>query len=311
MNCFLEFQMIAHTDITEENYVSIGKAIRDNLYRPAYSFKTTIFLCGADKSKQDTVRAKLYKSFTDRFNSYLYRIVFPEDLFDELLYSTQYGNLLTLENLLADSVDVICIVLESPGAIAELGAFANDERLRSKIICLVEDKFRRDRSFIAKGPLTLLKEEHRDRVIYYEPNNLDKVASRIRSVLSQFTKSHQPLDNITLLQLDSYLLPIIYLFEPVSKEILTKFVSGVIWKNELAVPATTAALTVLAKNRYVGLTSAGYTLTKLGVDQLVTFRNKGSRYKTYEETKLLDNLRLEILNLQYRKKRLTVGDSSL
>ena len=83
-----------------------------------------------------------------------------EDIFDELLYSSKTKDLLSLEALLAESVDAIVLIPESPGSFAELWAFANDERLRKKMICVVDKKYKKDKSFINQGPLKLVKKEN-------------------------------------------------------------------------------------------------------------------------------------------------------
>ena len=111
-----------------------------------------MFLCGADISMKDKLRYKIANEFKYFWNSYWYEIIYPEDIFDELLYSSRSKDLLSLENLLADSVDVILMIPESPGSFAELGAFANNEKLRAKIVCIIDEKYKKNKSFINQGP---------------------------------------------------------------------------------------------------------------------------------------------------------------
>jgi hypothetical protein len=113
-------------------------------------------------------------------------------------------------------------------------------------------------------------------------------------------------DKISLLQLDNFLLPSIYLLEPVSKETLVKLVGVATESEEFAFQTTTTTLTILTKKRLIELTNNGFKLTTLGLGNFLTLRKTRSRIKSQEETIKLDNLRLEILNLKYRKKRLKV-----
>ena len=102
-------------DISQSDCKKISKKIREDIFKPANSFKTTIFLCGADKSQKDKMRFKIAESLTGFWYKHYYDLIYPEDIFDELLYSSQSKDLLSLEGLLADSVDAIVLIPESPG----------------------------------------------------------------------------------------------------------------------------------------------------------------------------------------------------
>ena len=294
--------------ISEANCVKLSKKIRDDIYRPAYSFKTTIFLCGADISQKDMMRYTIAEALKSRrLYWYYFDIVYPEDIFDELLFGSRSSDLLSLEGLLADSVDAIVLIPESPGSFAELGAFANDEKLRQKLICIIDKKYKKDKSFINQGPLKLVKQANRNGIIYVDPNNIENEIDRLIVALKKVKKvSSKKSDRISLLQLDNFLLPSIYLLEPVSKETLVTIVSSATDDTINSYQTTTTALTILTKKRQIELTINGYKLTKLGIENFLSFRKTRSRIKKQDETIEIDNLRLEILNLKYRKKKLKV-----
>ena len=294
--------------ISEANCVKLSKKIRDDIYRPAYSFKTTIFLCGADISQKDMMRYTIAEALKSRrLYWYYFDIVYPEDIFDELLFGSRSSDLLSLEGLLADSVDAIVLIPESPGSFAELGAFANDEKLRQKLICIIDKKYKKDKSFITQGPLKLVKQANRNGIIYVDPNNIENEIDKLIVALKKVKKvSSKKSDRISLLQLDNFLLPSIYLLEPVSKETLVTIVSSATDDTINSYQTTTTALTILTKKRQIELTINGYKLTKLGIENFLSFRKTRSRIKKQDETIEIDNLRLEILNLKYRKKKLKV-----
>lgn len=295
-------------DISKTNCIKLSTKIRDDIYEPAYNFKTTIFLCGADISHKDKMRYKIAEALK---NNWLYRfyfdIVYPEDIFDELLYGSNTTDLLSLEGLLADSVDAIVMIPESPGSFAELGAFANDEKLRQKLICIIDKKYKKNKSFINKGPIKLVKKANKNGLLYIDPKNIENEIDKLVTALKKVKKvSSKKSDKISLLQLDNFLLPSIFLLEPISKGILVELVKFATEDEINAFQTTTTALTILTKKRQIESTTNGYKLTGLGVDNFLAFRKTKSRIKNQDKTIEIDNLRLEILNLKYRRKKLKI-----
>lgn len=310
--------------ISKADCLTIAKKIQEDIFRPALSFKTSIFLCGADLSKKTSTRSKISEVMKSSFNySVYYDLIYPEDLFEELLYNSNSPDLLSLENLLADSVDAVIMIPESPGSFTELGAFASNPKLRTKLICVIDIKYKKAKSFINQGPLKLVKQANKSNIVYANLDEIgkspvskiklfsnfasdpeiDKIVTAIKKLKRESTKRG---DKITLLQLDKFLLPAIYLMEPVTKSILIDIVESSIENLEYAKSSTITALTMLSKRRFIELTHEGYKLTRLGTDELLSFNKKNTRYKEQQRTVAIDNLRLEILNLQNRKKKLKV-----
>ena len=300
--------MINIESISKTDCIKLSTKIRDDIYRPAYNFKTTILLCGADISQENKIRYKVDKALRSNWLHWFYfDIVYPEDIFDELLYSAKTADLLSLESLLADGVDAIVLIPESPGSFTELGAFSNDEKLRQKLICLIDKKYKKNKSFINQGPLKLVKKANSNGLLYIDPNNIENEIDKLITALKKVKKiSSKKTDKISLLQLDNFLLPSIFLLEPVSKETLVNLVESATEDKINGYQTTTTALTILTKKRQIELTTNGYKLTKLGVENFLTFRKVRSRIKKQDKTVKIDNLRLEILNLKYRKKKLKV-----
>ena len=189
-----------------------------------------------------------------------------------------------------------------------MGAFANDEKLRNKLICLVDNKYKKDKSFINKGPLKLVKNANKHGLIFIDPSKIDREIEKISTALKLMKKTSSKVkDKITLLQTDTFLLPTIYLLEPVIKLTLIDIVGSAMNDEANSFQATTTALTMLSKKRLVELTPNGYKLTQLGVDEFFSFQKRYKRIKTQDKTVAIDNLRLEILNLKNRKKKLKLG----
>jgi hypothetical protein len=62
------------------------------------------------------------------------------------------------------------LFVESPGSIAELGAFAASDALRPKTLAVLNDFYPSDRSFITDGPVQKIREENPELIHYYEWN---------------------------------------------------------------------------------------------------------------------------------------------
>lgn len=300
--------MIQTCNISKLDCKKLAARIRNDIFKPVNTYKTTIFLCGADKSQKETLRYKIDQLLNNWWYSIQYDIIYPEDIFEELLYGLHTNDLLSLENLLAESVDAVVIIPESPGSFAELGAFANDEKLRNKLICIIDKNYKKDKSFINQGPLKLVKKTNKHALIFVDPKEISKEeVEKLKASLRKMKKNSNKIsDKITLLQLDNFLLPSIYLLEPVSKETLINLVENATEDETNVFQTTTTALTILTQKRQIEMTPNGYKLTQLGVKDFLSFRKKSSRIKSQRETVAIDELRLDILNLINRKKKLAV-----
>lgn len=115
--------------LSDSELESVAKVIKEKIFVPRNKKRVTVFLCGADIKNNTTARSKMASIFA----SYpRYELLYPEDLFDDLLAGQGQHSLLKLENILADSVDAIVLFPESPGSFAEIGAFSNNEKLAKK-----------------------------------------------------------------------------------------------------------------------------------------------------------------------------------
>lgn len=289
----------------------LAKKIKEDIVSPVDLYKTSIFLCGSGERNGKTGREIIAKELEGGHLFYVYRynIIYPEDIFAQLLHGSQSVDLLSLENMLAESVDVIIIIPESPGAIAELGAFTNNEKLLNKIICLQDTKYKKGKSFISSGPIKLLKSLKNKQVLYVEFNKIDKHISKIREGINRAKKSNiRRLDYINLLQVENFVLPAIYLLETADKDILIKLVKEVLNPNDknFASHATTASLTILSKNKQVFLTSKGYKLTGFGLNHFINLGKKNRRSYSIDLNKL-DDLRIDILTWRLRNKKLNLA----
>jgi len=108
-----------------------------------------IFTCGAATS-ETSVR----DNFINYTKKYFKHGSFfkAEDAFP-VLVKARKSDLLTIEHKLADYSDCVLIINESPGTLAELGAFATNEKVVKKLLVVNPKEHIESPSFINLGPI--------------------------------------------------------------------------------------------------------------------------------------------------------------
>lgn len=283
--------------LQDEELKILAEAIRDNIFVPSLSWKTTVFLCGADLSDNSTGRHKMAQLFGEYPR---YELLYPEDLFDDLLAGQGQHSLLVLENILADSVDSIVLFPESPGSFAELGAFANNQRLASKLIYVGEKKYEKKKSFINYGPVRLIKASDTGKVINIAYDDLGvedkkkKIYKRINDAISAIKKRFPVKKDVAnIMETINFVLPSVYLIDSVTPGELYKLVQYATGQDKkIAEIATRSSISRLVKNNLINRTQSGYQVTTSGID----------RVRSTIKSVKLDKARIEIVNSQQRKK---------
>lgn len=281
---------------TREDILEIALYIRDEIYKPAYYKKTTVFLCGADINDKTKGRSKLSKHLRSAGNI---ELLFPEELFEELLTGSSGLSLLALENILAESADAIVILPESPGSFAELGAFSNNKALASKIVCIPDKKYKNQKSFINYGPNRLIKAAPPGVVIFAdyedfestpEPIDLPKILSAIKKIKKSEKTTSKKIANI--LDSENFIIPCIHIIDSIGYEELCNLLQAATeQEKKICEIATRSALTRLTRSRLIMKTTSGYKISQAGSEYVRSTFN----------TKKLDTLRFEVINVETRR----------
>lgn len=129
-----------------------------------------------------------------------FEIFRPEEIQDWQSDAT-FKNLVSFERELAGICSLIVLILESPGSLAELGAFSQLTELASKTIVICSDRFDNDTSFINLGILRFLRTNNPSSVKSYpwdvrSPDTITNevvtdVVSDIDDELAKLPKSEQ------------------------------------------------------------------------------------------------------------------------
>lgn len=283
-------------ELRDKDLEQIAKIVQERIFVPRSEKKVTIFLCGGEISNQSNARSKMATIFSKYSR---YELLYPEDLFDDLLAGQGQHSLLELENILADSVDAIVLFPESPGSFAELGAFSNNKELAKKMVVVANKKFKSDKSFINYGPNRLIKSSKTGKITNINYDLLsdeieqNRIYKRINDYVTQIKQKHPVEKNIAnILEAEHFILPCIYLLDRVSNLRLYKLIGFATLQNSsMCEIATRSALGRLAQKRFITKVSLGYKVTNLGVEYV---------QKTFHSM-YLDKARIELLNAENRR----------
>ncbi len=111
-----------------------------------------IFLCGGNDLKRKHFRPYIHEELISRGH----KVVLADEVMNWQVSKDLDKDLLELEKYIAALVSVIPIVCESPGSIAELGAFVSHEQIKNKLYIIIAEHYYEgddSKSFIRWGPI--------------------------------------------------------------------------------------------------------------------------------------------------------------
>lgn len=147
--------------------VSFAATLYASKRLPLKTDTLVIFTCGASADTSKSAREQLLQ-YADKYFQHgtFFR---AEDAFPVLLKSGK-DDLLTIEHKLADYSDCVVIINESAGTLAELGAFASNEKVVKKLLVVNPQEHAGSESFVNLGPIAKAnKKSLFGEVIHYDP----------------------------------------------------------------------------------------------------------------------------------------------
>ncbi len=144
-----------------------------------------VFLFGAQKSPTQNTARDTFFLYSQKYLP-KYKFLLAEDFFK--IYNNKQKDLLSIEEELAQFTDCVLIMLESPGTIAELGAFAMNNTLAEIILAVNKIEHRNEKSFINLGPLSKIEKMSKfGKVIYTDFDSIltasDLISNRLEMSL--------------------------------------------------------------------------------------------------------------------------------
>lgn len=258
----------------------------------------SIFLCGGASKEQGRLRRNIGTELTNIKSKFAYTVHYPEDMFMEQIFGYKKHDLLSLENLLADSVHVIVILLQSAGTLVELGAFANHKFLCDKLVVLIDKKYKKTRSFVNQGPVKYLKDKTRSHVAFTSLND-EKEVTKIAAQLSRKVYKHS--SRVTTLENPvvsmNFYLALIHTFDPVPRQSIPHIIS-LLGASEAAITSAETITNTLINNGSISLKNSQLSITNSGKNTLLSFCQSHKERK--EKDRYLTTTRCGALNLQLR-----------
>lgn len=287
--------------------ISIADELRRHSMHDRASLNVTIFLCGGAAHQEALLRRTVGNALSNLRSKYRYKVFYPEDMFVELVLGHDRQDLLTLENLLATSVGSIVILLQSPGTFSELGAFANHNELKNKLVVVVDEKYRKSQSFINTGPLRYLQRMTDSRVIYelMDETNIESIVRLVSEATREISQKHPPSRDLTnpILCYEVYL-RFLYVFDPLPRKALLQIAKVLqMDKPQLAMTAAETVMNGLVNNGDALLVAGHLRISEQGVKKL--FAAAGTERREKELRGMLSKLRTQALNhtLRHRHNR--------
>ena len=277
-------------------------AVIERKVRTPKNVPVTVFLCGANRDKNKiSVRREAILEFAKE-NLPNTQFFLAESLLNtEQILGNESKNLLDFEKSLSEFADKIVIVLESPSAFAELGAFCH-ESLREKLIVINDKKYKDSESYINLGPIKAIKDASADNcVISYGMNDdgvnhVDSIGDVFHPL---FELLHKPKSVIfTAVTLDCcnpgkkcnkysamMMHDLIYMCGPLSHRELASILETIFGKQNFKIKTHTAilqALDIVSRNDGLYRSSSDgllFNYHRIDVDKIVSvFRNYIQRY---------------------------------
>lgn len=169
--------------LARKDFVSIFTNYNlDNLH---YSLPKIVFICGGDE-KYHSSRTLIEEYFIRKLPKYLtFR---AENVWNIIQSRIKETNALELEEWLADFSDSVIILVESFGTAAELGAFSLNQKLRKKLLPILDYRYMKDPSFINTGPIKWINSESKySPAIYVDYNEILLAMEDVENKLSRKT----------------------------------------------------------------------------------------------------------------------------
>ena len=127
-----------------------------------------IFLCGGKMDDPlHSLRERFYRLKVVADPVLSQRVKIAEDAFKWPQVLKHFDDLLELEEHLAGLSACILLIVEGPGAVAELGAFSQIPLLQDKLVVVVDRHHFKQQSFIRNGPVEQLRRLNIGKVLSY------------------------------------------------------------------------------------------------------------------------------------------------
>ena len=135
-----------------------------------------IFFCGGKISPDGQFRSLRHYLYDNRLQAFpTYSVVLAEKAAEQF-DSRVYDDLMEFERYIASISRIVLLVSESPGSIAELGAFSQITEISEKLLVFLHSRYYAESSFVKDGPIRYLERRNEQSVWEFDwPSQDDNV----------------------------------------------------------------------------------------------------------------------------------------
>jgi len=293
-------------DSMNPRIVKLATTLRDHfLGSSGKGDDVSIFLCGGSSPSESQFRRDLGSTVSATKSKYRYSVYYAEDMFVELILGHQRQDLLTLENLLAESVSAVVILLQSPGTFAELGAFSNHPRLKDRLLVVIDPHHQRSQSFINTGPVRHLQKQTKSKVIYHsmQPSDITSLSKSVIQASRDIGVATPPTKDMTNpIASQEFYLGLVMTLDPVPRSAVLSLARALHpGSPALSQTAAETVLNALVNQGNAILVSGTLRISQKGVDTL--FAGARTEIRKSQLRSFLSQLRMEALNVMLRRRR--------
>lgn len=202
-----------------------------------FSIKPTskiIFVCGKAIQIENSLRS-IFLTYAEKYLPN-YKYLLAEDFVKNI---NSKDDFLTLESIMTNYSNCIIIILESPSAFTELGAFAHDDSMSKKILIINDKNFKNAESFVNFGPVAKVNKYSKFKSIYADFNAILASSEDIRNELNRLSSSYKRLDFSNLATFQEkhierihWLADFIQVYYPISVKEIIEYLKKEIYKKE-------------------------------------------------------------------------------
>jgi hypothetical protein len=266
-----------------------------------------VLVCGAGAPAKKPSKRDVLLAYAEK-NLHQYKFYQAEQAF-VALGELEQKDLLSLEGEFSKYTDCIIIILESPGAFAELGAFAMKENIAEILLLINEKQYEKETSFINLGPIKKTNKHSKfGKCIYADFDRLLLSAGEIEERLNSKLKrvKNKSFNLSTFSELDDkdhkikmlFYCDLIALFSPISKKEFHYLLKEIYGKqNDYTMKIEFGMLEALhlIESKKIG-------------NEEVYCRSLNDKFYFYDFALNLDSLRAEVVNYysKYFKKKLPI-----
>lgn len=147
------------------------------LNKKARLTEVKIFLCGPGYSSgQVKIRDHIKDCLKEVEGTGVW---YGEEIEAHELFRKKQTDLQSLEVSFAYYCDWTIVLLDSPGAMAEIGTFSQIKDISSRLMAVVPSRFYGDASYIARGPLSIITRQQESSVVYYSSDRINDIKRMI------------------------------------------------------------------------------------------------------------------------------------